>query len=520
MASRVLLCLSPAGATAAKWAGGLADATDFGAGDIGLAAFDEWVARFAGTPAVVMVDSAEEDYRFETLPHTSGRDRKELLARKLKQLFRSTPFTAARIVAEGGARAGGRRQDLAMFCALTGAEAIAPWLRILRERGLPLAALYTLSTVTPVVARLLKLDAPNLLLVARHRAGLRQTFLRNGAFRLTRFTPLQATGDWGLEASLASEVRNTRLYLDSQAITTADETVQVVILDHDDSLVLLRDRIQDMGGNLRCQHLPRADLAKQLGLHATALDASPDALHLRLLGGKVTAPNLAPPDMVSGYRTYRKRRLLFATSGLVAATAAMWFGVGINRVATLDDQTDEAARQAARLQGLYEQLTREFPAAPASATVMQKTVDLAQRLRAAGPSPEPSLMALSRALEAVPSISLQSISWRHGKPAEVSAGLGSTAAMSAGGGALVSAALVSGEIAPFDGNYREAVDTLRLFAERLRANPAVAEVRVVKYPLDDSSKQVLSGSTGARAERTAPASFEIFMRMRLAGGGM
>ena len=44
---------------------------------------------------------------------------------------------------------------------------------------------------------------------------------------------------------------------------------------------------------------PRADLAKQLGLHATALDASPDALHLRLLGGKVTAAfpfGEGPPD--------------------------------------------------------------------------------------------------------------------------------------------------------------------------------------------------------------------------------
>lgn len=519
MARRILLCLSPSGATVAQWKGNLVEVSAFGADDDGLAAFGAWVAKSTGIPALVVVDIPEEDYRFETMPHTTGRDRQDLLARKLKQFYRGTPFYAASVVSQSTSKTGGRREDVAMFCALTGAEAITPWLRILRERGLPLVAVHALPTVTPAVARLLKLDTRNLLLISRQQAGLRQTFLKDGGFRLSRLTPLHASEDRGLETVFASEVRNTRLYLDSQGITTADDVITVAILDQDDSLVLLPERILNLGGNLLCQHLPRSALVKQLGIPATVLDTSRDALHLHLLGGKVSAPNLAMADMVSDYRLYRLRHLLFVASGVVATAGGLWFGTQLYRAVDLDDQTVEAATQTERFHRLYEQLTRDFPAAPAGAVVMQKTGDFAQRLRATAPSPEPLLLALSQALEKAPSISVQTINWSYGKSAYQSGALGSPVTPGAGGDTPGATGMVLGEISPFDGNYRAAVDTIRLFTEQLRASPAVADVRVVKYPLDDSSQQVLSGSTSARAERKASSVFEVLVRMREGGGG-
>lgn len=519
MARRVLVCLSQAGATAARWSGRLTEVASFNADSDGLEAFDAWLARLSGTPATVMVDGVEEDYRFETLPHTTGRDRQELLARKLKQMFRGTPFTSASIVAPASSKTSGRREDQVLFCALTAAEIIAPWLHILRERGLPLVAVHPLPTVTPAAAKLLKLESPNLLLISRHRAGLRQTFLKNGTFRITRLTPPQAAEEWDLETSFASEVRNTRLYLDSQAITTTDDILQVVILDQDDSLVLLQERIEALGGTLRCRRWSRADLADRLGVPAAVLENLPDALHLRLLGGKVSAPSLASADMVSDYRLYRMQRLLFAASSVVAAAGGLYFGAAMYRASGLAAEAVEAFSTTQRYRKQYEQLTRSFPAAPASAAVLQKTVELAQRLRDTAPTPEPLLVAVSQALETAPSITLQVIDWRHGKADPFGAFGNPNAAGSSGPGTLA-VGMVSGEISPFDGNYRAAVDTIRQFAERLRANPAVAQVRVVKYPLDDSSQQVLSGSTGARSERKSAALFELAVQMRQAGGGM
>jgi hypothetical protein len=45
----------------------------------------------------------------------------------------------------------------------------------------------------------------------------------------------------------------------------------------------------------------------------------------------------------------------------------------------------------------------------------------------------------------------------------------------------------------------------------------VADVRILKMPLDDSSKQNLSGSTATRSENTVGAQFEIVFVLRDGG---
>ena len=74
-----------------------------------------------------MADTVDEDYRFETLPHAFGSDRREMVERKLKQLYRSTPSTAP----APGARGRQARDDRYLFAALTNPESFTPWLQFL-----------------------------------------------------------------------------------------------------------------------------------------------------------------------------------------------------------------------------------------------------------------------------------------------------------------------------------------------------------------------------------------------------
>ncbi len=58
-----------------------------------------------GVPAYLMADTVDEDYRFETLPHTTGKDRRDMVERKLKQLYRSTPILRLQPAGSGGQQA-------------------------------------------------------------------------------------------------------------------------------------------------------------------------------------------------------------------------------------------------------------------------------------------------------------------------------------------------------------------------------------------------------------------------------
>ena len=92
-----------------------------------------------------MVDAVEEDYRFETLPHASASDRAEMVARKLKQHYRNTPYMAAWLL---GRETDKRRDDRYLFSALTNPDLIADWLQPVAARELPIARDYLLPMVS------------------------------------------------------------------------------------------------------------------------------------------------------------------------------------------------------------------------------------------------------------------------------------------------------------------------------------------------------------------------------------
>ena len=129
MAKKLLLCVSAFSMTAAVWTGRrIATCSAFEDDDAGQAAFQSFIRSAPGAPVYLMADTVDEDYRFETLPHAFGSDRREMVERKLKQLYRSTPFYGANLLERDGDK---RRDDRYLLAALTNGEAFTPWLQLL-----------------------------------------------------------------------------------------------------------------------------------------------------------------------------------------------------------------------------------------------------------------------------------------------------------------------------------------------------------------------------------------------------
>src|SRR4051812_31397988 len=177
MADKHLLSISALQVSAARWHGGrLGPCTVFENNEAGLAAFKDHLEQSQRLPVHIMVDAVEEDYRFESLPHSFGSDRNEMIARKLKQHYRSTQFCSARMQ---GRDPGKRRDDRYLFCALTNPESITGWLQAVMALDLPVAGIYLLPTVSAALTEKLSLKQTNLLVVSVHGAGLRLSFFRD-----------------------------------------------------------------------------------------------------------------------------------------------------------------------------------------------------------------------------------------------------------------------------------------------------------------------------------------------------
>ncbi len=522
MADKLLIGISAQGAIAAHWRGsGIAGCRVFAGNEGGYAAFKEYLASFTNVPVFLMVDAVEEDYRFETLPHAFGSERADMVGRKLRQHYRNTPYMTAWRV---GRDSGKRRDDRYLFSALTNPELIGDWLRAVAARDLPVAGIYLLPMVSAALLEKLDVKAANLLIVAQHAGGLRLTFFRDRQFRLSRLTRGDGSHAEDRARYFTEEISNTRLYLHALRTMTLDEPLTVLLLDRGDELIEAAASVARDNPSLACMRLGRGELIARFGLSGPLLDESPYIVYLHLLGHKAPQSNLAPAGVTAGYRRYQARRAIYAACGAFAFGAAVWTGANLYQMTALRGEAEDAARQTAQLSARYREITRQFPQAPASAENLKKAVEIAQKLREGARTPEWMMTLVSRALEESPTVVLKEFGWKYG----------ATEIEAQGGGRAIGAAaaqpavppspaaarlrrqsgLIEGEIRPFRGDYRGAIETINAFAARLAREPAVAEVRVVKLPLNVNPTLSLSGNTLDSPEQGGIADFRLLLVLK------
>jgi hypothetical protein len=515
MREKLLICISALQASAAYWrAGKIVQLEQFPHDEAGLAGFREFLAPHGNVPVFVMVDAVEEDYRFETLPHASGSDRAQMVTRKLRQHYRNTPFMGAWLQ---GRDTGKRRDDRYLFAALTNPDIPAPWLKIISAQELPLAAIYLLPMISAGLLDKLHVKTPNLLVAAQHTGGLRLTFFRDRQFRLSRLTRGDGAKSTDPVRLFSGEISNTRLYLHALRTATLDEHLTVLLLDRNDELEEVAETITRDNPSLDCVRLSAAELSAQLGADRETLALSPDAIYLHLLGLQFPIGNIAPANTTLGFRRYRVRRAIYATCAGIGIGAAIWTGVNGWLAYGVNSQAADVAQQIAAQDLQYQQITRQFPPAPTTGDNLRRAVEIAQAVRQNAREPLPMMAAVSEAIAPTGNVLVREFGWKYGltdieKGAESAAAPAAAAAPAPGAPPPTrhQSAFLNGEIRPFRGDYRAAIDTIEALAERLRKNPAVAEVRTTRMPLNVSPTTALSGNTldSSRAE-AGSAEFEL-----------
>jgi hypothetical protein len=524
MAAKLLVYLSATGVVATRAGGSrIGDILRFAADEAGIAAFGEFAAAHRSAPAFLLVDAIEEDYRFETLPHASGSDRDQMVERKLRQHYRGSPFSSAQLVGRDNTK---RRDDRFLFSALTNPDLVTPWLDTLTKGGHPVGGVFLLPLVMPQLVTALEPKTANLLSVTALETGIRLAFFRDGAFRLSRLSRAD-TSIHGLPRAIFDEISNTRLYLHALRAATLDEPVTVLLLDHADALETTAQLILSENPGLTCRRIGSAELAQRLKLPPEQVGRAPECVFLQLLAAKLPDGNLASPAVTAGYRRLRTKHQVYAASAIVGMLGICWTGYNLWQQYALDAEREDIARQTARVNAEYEAATRQFPSAPTSAANLKLTTELAEKLRAAGKTPLPFYALLSRALAPDPDLAPVEVTWQY-SPNEISGtdrGTYAPAGQAAppttpppapipGVGTRKQSGLLVGELRNFRGDFRNAINRINQLAERLRADPAVEQVRVTQLPLNVNPGLALSGSTADTPAQGGSTEFRLIVVMK------
>lgn len=504
MSTKIIVCVTTQRAIAAVFESGkLGPCQEFAINEDGQRAFGNLLHAHPGIPVYLMVDSVEEDYHAEILPHVSGSARRELVRRKLKQLYRSTSYYTAWIQ---GREPDKRRDDHYLFAALTNAELLRPWLETLHLFQAPLAGVYLLPMVTQGLVARLKLVAPDLLVVTKHNSGLRQSFFQGKQMKASRLA-LADQEHSASTANLAADIGKTRLYLNSLRLMAREAKLTVLLLDTDDSMEELQQRLQADPGFTTALRLSHNELSARLG--GVSLRC-PYVLHMIELGLQHPANNLAPASATRNFWQHQQRRLMVVASAAVTAMALTWAGANLYQRHQLNNATRQLETETQALQARYVEITKTFPQAPASADNLEKAVQLAIRINQDSRTPEKVLLAVSRALETSPEIMLTRLSWKFGAAGQDTSKAGAEPAPPAGAAGWRESGMVEGEVRPFHGDYRGAMASVSRFAGKMVHDPDITSVSVVQMPLNIHSSTALSGNTlDAGNNETMRAEFKI-----------
>lgn len=486
MSRKIIVCVTTQGAIGALFEhGALGPCQNFPATEGGARDFASFLGAHPGVPVYVMVDSVEEDYRIEILPHVSGPARSELVQRKLRQLYRSTPYCTAWIQ---GREADKRRDDRYLFAALTNVDLPRPWLDALNDCQAPLAGIYLLPMVSQELLGLLKLTQPDVLVVSKHFDSLRQSFFQGGQLKVSRLAVVGA--DNAIASLLLSEITKTRLYLNSLRLTARDAQLAVLLLDPSDSMEELQQRLQ-ADASFSCQRMTRQELSARL--KSTPVSACPYTTHMTVLGLHPPSHHLAPPGATRMHWRYRQRKALYGTAAIAAAISFIWGGANLFQQYQVNEDTRQLASQTQLQQARYAEVTKTFPASPTSAEGLEKAVRIAELLKQDAHTPERMMQIVSGAMESSPEIVLMYLGWKYGVPGEKMDGA-RTMEPSASNGRQEWGVLEA-EIRPFHGDYRAAMMSIERFAEKLKRDPEVSSASVIQMPLNVHSTSALSGNT-------------------------
>jgi hypothetical protein len=515
---KIILCVTNTSLTAGFWHGTkLQTYAVFSNSSQEHTRFSEFLAQYKDINIYLIADAVEEDYRLESLPHTTGGARREIVERKLNQFNRNSLYRAAHFINRASDK---RKDDNFLFIALSNADFLQGWMDVIQANHAPLVGVYLLPMLSQVVVRQMKLMAPHILLCERLSSGLRQTYLHNGRLRMSRLVPIKDIKSNQLAYFYLVEIDKTRLYLLSQRLIAGETPLQMVLpaVDgtHDE---IAKSISQDQG--LECKAVDLLAYAKNVNITAELVKAHPELLHMQLLANGNVPDNLAPITLSKIHNLNNVRRRIniatasIATLGVILATFYGWQG------SQQKEQLRLITAQTLQQQQKYEEVAKNFPTTPIASTELKIAAELAQIIKKNDQTPRQLMLVLSQAFENSPEISLNRLRWvqtsdrdlkdENNNSNEQNQSLITQSTLNSDSSNLVQMGFVNAEIKNFTGDYRKALNSVNQFVSLLRENALVEQVVVLQEPVNVSSLANLQGSTTDDSNITErpPAIFKI-----------
>lgn len=489
------------------------------------AEFEAYLAQLRGEPVQLLTDLAEEDFRLDTVPHVGARDREAILARKLAQMFRNTPFRYAVVQ---GREPEGRRDDRVLYTAITNPEVLRPWLEAIERLRVPLGGIYSAAVFSSALLQALGLHFAHTLLVTFTPGGaMRQTYFRDHEIKFSRLTPIDPEEGQSLGTLISEETTRTWQYLDSLRHFGENDRLEVCVLLHESDRLAVQPSLRDFA---QIQHhiLEMGDVGARLGIKPPPAGSTAEEVFVHLFLARPGRNHFGSAEM---RRFDILRRARFAVRQVAAVVfagclaGAVW---NVDRALATSDQDVRVSRELATANQEYDAITRAMPSFGVGGSTMRDSVAFYNAAIRGFPRVTDFAVALSHALDRHPEVRLAQLAWiasddpkamptvskaaSEEPPPVRSLTTEPPAQRPAGeegfGGGRYEVALVVGTVRVANNDFRGALGDVNRLADELSALPDT-RADVIESPLDTSSKVQIQGRHSEHEAETMEPRFVV-----------
>lgn len=511
---------------------------EFAVSGAGLAEFEHYLSAVGRIPAHLFTDLADEDFRLDTVPHVNPRDRAAVLARKLAQIFRNTPYRYAQLQ---GREVEGRRDDRVIYTAVTNPEVLRPWIEVIDRLRFPLEGIYSTAVFSAAVLEELDLEMPHTLLVTfTPGAAMRQTYFKNNEIKFSRLTPVDLEEGQTLGTFVAEETMRTWQYLDSLRHFGPEDRLEVCFLVHASDRATVEPELREFA-QMQYRVIDMEQAAMKLGLKPAPLDSTAEEVMVHCFLLRPAGNHFAPAEL-RRHAVVRRARIGLrqaATGILVAGLAGGGFQVLQSRQGVEADQRVE--RELGEIAAEHEAIVRSTPSLGVGGSTMRDTVAFYNGWIRNFPTLPGFLGPLSGVLSLHPGVRVTQVSWMATDDAKASPPIQSIASrlappvktVSRGAepppsqaadaannpafaGARYEVALVEATLRRPSEDFRGAIGEAQKLADEISRLPGM-RAEVVESPLDVRSTLQLQGRHETGQEPDMEARFVLRVTRDRAG---
>jgi hypothetical protein len=386
----------------------IAGRREFAVSGAGVTEFEHHLARMEAMPTHFFVDLGDEDFRLDTIPHVGSGDRAAMLARKLNQIYRNTPYRHAQLQ---GREAEGRRDDRVLYTAVTNPETLRPWVEVLERMQVPLEGIYSAAVFSSVLLEELDLDYPHALLVTFTPGdAMRQTYFKNREIKFSRLTPIDPGEGQGLGAFVAEETMRTWQYLDSLRHFGPEDRLEACVLIHASDRAAVQPELRDFA-QLQYRALDIEQASMKLALKPPPLDSTAEEVIVHLFLLRPAENHFAPAEL-RRHAAIRRARLGLRRASVAILTAGVaWGGWQVASSMQGAEADLRVEQQLAEIQREHDEIVRSTPSLGVGGSTMRDTVAFYNGWIKPFPALPNFLGPISGVIAKHPGVRLTQVSW-------------------------------------------------------------------------------------------------------------